>query len=74
VVAVVAEPFGGVSGAAAVVAVDDDVGVGVVEETGGGFCEGGEREEFRALDFAEVPFVEFADIDEAEGGLGVEEG
>ena len=52
-----AEPFGGVSGAAAVVAVDDDVGVGVVEETGGGFCEGGEREEFRALDFAEVPFV-----------------
>jgi hypothetical protein len=26
------------------------------------------------LDFAEVPFVGFADIDEAEGGLGVEEG
>ena len=72
-VAVVAEPFGGVGGAAAVVAVDDDVGVGVVEEARGGFCEGGEREEFCAFDFAEVPLVEFADIDEAEGGLGVEE-
>ena len=56
------------------VAVDDDWGVGVVEEARGGFCEGGEREEFGALDFAEVPFVEFADIDEAEVGLGGEQG
>jgi hypothetical protein len=71
-IAVGAQPAGGVEGANAVVAVDDEGLGGIGEFAVGFFGEVGEGEEFGTGDVADVPFVDFATVDPA-GGAGWEE-
>lgn len=72
-VAVGTQPAGGVEGADAVMAVDDEGLAGVCEFAFGFFDEVGEGEKFGAGDVADVPLVDFATVDPA-GGAGWEEG
>ncbi len=71
-VAVGAQPVGGVEGADAVMAVNDEGLGGIGEFAVGFFGEVGEGEEFGTGDVADVPFVDFATVDPA-GGAGWEE-